>query len=41
VEVAQFLQRFVIGVQDEFLSFEVFVEMIHPPDGGGSLQEER
>jgi hypothetical protein len=41
VEVAQFLQRFVISVQDEFFSFEVFVEMVHPPDGSGGLQEER
>ncbi len=36
VEMSKFLKWFVVRVEDEFFSLQVFVEMIHPPDTGAA-----
>ena len=41
MQVAHFLQRFVIREQDELFTFEVFVEDIHTPDCGSLLEKKR
>ncbi len=40
MQMTELLQRFVIRVEDELFAFEELVEVIHPPESGGSLQQE-